>query len=919
MLRVQYLSQQDPQSDRGYAMVIVSIISLFMFSMLAAAMTITNLTKSSTNAYIDGNNTFYAAESGLNQRASQTRDKFVNYSTPASNGGTAPTQISQCFSIPTNQTPTTNDFECRNYPYLYKNQAAKVNDSSGNTVLNDSAVNSNNVTYTAYTFVTDVTVCADGTQNRPCAPAKTTLTTGPYTGLNAQEYKFTVSSTAANSSLNNTAGAATAKTVLQMTYTNQVIPLFQFGAFYAGDLDYNPTPVATFSGRIHSNSNIYLTSGSTLTIDGTITSASNIYTGNSTIGGIAAGGQVLITTSPGVTTPLLPNNATTTETLVTPLTPYNRKVLDRTSGINALTLPAAGFLTKVDADQSDGIGQYYGKADLRLEMFPDRSVPFSLQVIASNTGTAASAGQCTATPFATTTGTVTTATVSTGRNDYSTARCTALKEGQLRSLMQPVLVRPRSNLEYTTFCLAPTAGTQPKTTAPAAAVGITNTDLVVKERILDALSLTLASETTPVLYSSLTTANSLSASAKLRFAALLAKIPTLTDGDIITLQGAVPADIAALSSTTTNSNAVGSRGGCFRPAPIQALFNPSGFGTVAALTANTPTNFNNRREGRYIRMLQTNIESLTLWNRDGLFTQGTGATATQTFDNNSTTADAITPANLAAGFTIDAAKAWTERGLSSGNDVLFVKDTARTLESDGVTAISAQSYRGMGLAAIDRTEGGLVLHATIDKAIYTYTAFQSPYGFAFNDGMNLPAPLTVATDQALYPQGDWNTFDKQPASLLADTITILSNNCMATTDTAASGSDPAYLSSQLNCGKLTGIRAATPTTINAAFLARTQASSRVAPIGYGGGLNNYMGILESWAGIAMTYRGSFVSLGDRQEVNGAYIPGGSGATVYGNPPIRNWAYETNFDTFSKLPPLSPRVINLKQDVFKRNY
>jgi hypothetical protein len=913
MLRAQHLARQDARSDRGSAMLIASIVTILLFSMLGAFMTMTNLNKSATNAYIDGNNTFYAAESGLNRRASQVRDKFVGYATPSLGSTTAVaiTNMSSCFPVSTTTSVTSNDFECRNYPFRYNNNAETATDRDGNIVLSDVDNNSNSVNYTAYTFASDITKCADGTTNRPCVPARTTLTTGPYTGLNAQEYKYTVYATAAKANLNNTAQLASARTVLEMSFTNQVIPIFQFGAFYAGDLEYNPSPVATFNGRIHSNSKIYLTSGSTLTIDGTITSADKIYTGNSNLpAGYAAGGQVLITKSPGVTTPLLPDNASYTATQVTPLTPYNNKVQDRTSGIRALTLPPAGFLTKTDASQSDGIGEYYGKADLRLEMFPNRSVPFGLQVIASNTGTAAGAGQCTATPFATTTGTVTTATVSTGRNDYSTAKCTALNEGQLRSLMQPILVRPTTNLEYTTFCTNTGAGTQPKTLA---AVAITNTDLVVKERILDALSLTLAAQTTPVLYSSLTTSNSLSASAKAQFGALLAKIPTLSAGDISTLQGAAPAAIAALASTTTNANTT--KGGCFRPAPIQALFDPGNFGTAAALGANTPTNFNNRREGRYIRMLQTNIESLTLWNRDGLFTQGTGATATQTFDNDLTTADAIASNNLAAGFTIDATtKAWSERGISSGNNVLFVKDIARTLEADGTTAIPAQSYRGMGLAAIDRTEGGLVLHATIDKTTYTYTALQSRYGFAFNDGMNLPAPLTIATDQPLYSQGDWNIFDKQPASLLADAITVLSNSCLATADTAASASDPKRLSGQLNCGKLTGLNAATATTINAAFLARTSVSGG----SYGGGLNNYMTVLESWSGINMTYRGSFVSLGTPQETNGVYVTGG-GTNPYGNPPNRIWAYETDFDTFSKLPPLSPRIINLKQDVFKRNY
>ncbi len=901
MLRAQQIATKADRSEDGYAMVIVSILSIFLLSLLGAYLTMSNLSKSATNAYVDGNNTFYAAESGLNQRAEQIRQKFVGYSTPARNGATVPTSISDCFSVPTPTTTTSNDFECRNFSFRYNNNIATATNGAGATVLSSQNNNQNSINYTTFTYAIDATACADGTQNRPCAPQRITLQSGPFTGLNAQEYKYTVYSTAAKSSASAPIQSGEAKVVLQMSFTNQVIPIFQFGAFYARDLEFNPSPPSTFNGRIHSNGNIYLTAGdgNTLTIDGLITSANNIYTGNpALLDTYSATGQVLITTSPGVTTQLLPANPTPTTTQqVTNLTPYNNRVLDRTSGVRVLTLPPAGFLTKVDASQPNSIGEYYGKADLRLEMFPNRSVPFNFQSIASGTGTP---GGCTTDPF--------TVTVSTGRNNYSTARCTNFSEGQLRSLMQPILVRPRNDDEYNAFCLNVANATRPQT---ASKIAIANTDLVVGERILDALALTLAAQTTPVAYSTLQTSNSLSPAAQAQFAALLANIPTLSAADITTLQGAAPAAIAALPSTTTNATTI--KGGCFRPAPIQALFNPTNFGSAAALTANTATSFNDRREGRYIRMLQSNIASLTLWNRDGVFTQGV-------FDGDLATADAIAPTALDAKFTIDATtKSWAQNVASSGDNLLFVKDIARTVEADGTTPIPANSFRSMGLAAVDRTEGGLVFHATIDKTTYAYNARQSPYGFAFNDGHNLPAPLTVATDQALYAQGDWNNNDKQPASLLSDTLTVLSNSCLATSDTAADANNPAYVSGQLNCGKLAGFDPATVTTVNAAFLSRTDDSIDTGTTYYSGGLNNYMRMLEGWTNIAFNYRGSFVSLGAPQEVSGEYRACGGSAATYYCPPNRNWTYETDFDTFSKLPPLSPRIINLRQDVFKRNY
>ena len=90
ILRAQQLARHDARSDRGYAMLMTSMISLAMLSMLAAYITMTNLSKSSTNAYVDGTNTFYAAESGLNKRTQEFREKFANYSTPS---GTVPASV----------------------------------------------------------------------------------------------------------------------------------------------------------------------------------------------------------------------------------------------------------------------------------------------------------------------------------------------------------------------------------------------------------------------------------------------------------------------------------------------------------------------------------------------------------------------------------------------------------------------------------------------------------------------------------------------------------------------------------------------------------------------------------------------------------------------------------------------------------
>ncbi len=952
MLRAQQLARQDVKADRGYAMMMTSIVTIMLFSLMGAFLTMTNIAKSSTDAYIDGNNTFYAAESGLNRRANELRQRFENYNSPSDGATTAeertqadrvPTKMKPCYSkdviSPTNPA-TSNDFECRNYPYKYSNRFGSSVDKNGAIVLNENQDNNSAaIEYKAYTFVRDNTNY--DTASTP-APIPIVIPIGPYIGLNAQEYRYTVNSTAAKPNPNILNGkveeSGDNKTVLQMDFRSRSIPLFQFGAFYNGDLELNPSPQMDFNGRMHSNGNMYLTGGNrtTLRIDGNIT----VYQGQGTLAdptneinignpplpsGYSAGGVVQIQKTPGAgfATPAalatianLPTNGSPLSTAVpiADFTPYNGRIQ---KVANRLTPPPPGFLGKLDANLRTG--EYYGKADLRLEMFPDRAVPFTLQVLASNTGTP---GGCGTGVFA--------GNVIDRRADYSSLKCTNLTKGQLRSLMQPVLVRPRSDAEYRRFC-------PNSVTTPATPPAISTTDLTVRERILDALYFTLVAQIGAVPYSSTTNAATGKMSAFTpasdQFRGMLTNIQNaspgqLTTDDINRLSDSTPAQIAALSSTITSANPT--PGSCFMAAPIQALFTP---GANAATTSS----FFDGRESRPIQMLQTNIESLTVWNRDGLFVP------VGLFDESSTINDTPLPAATLAGqFSIDGSLNWTGRINSSGDNLLFTKITApvtnrvdNVCDADGRncapqnTPLPPSSFRRLGLAAQDLTEGGLVIHATIDKSAYPYPARQSPYGFAFNGGANLPAPLTIATDQAVYSQGDWNISladqptsqgaDKQPASFLSDTITVLSNNCLATVGQPNVG--------KLNCGIQTGTAIgvapndAATTTINAAFLGRTDVST-TAPEYFSGGLNNYMRLLEDWnvrGSKTLNYSGSFISLGAPLEVSGAYrgCVAASPTTNYACPPTRNWQYDTSFNAFVGLPPLPPRVIELQQDSFKR--
>ena len=122
--------------------------------------------------------------------------------------------------------------------------------------------------------------------------------------------------------------------------------------------------------------------------------------------------------------------------------------------------------------------------------------------------------------------------------------------------------------------------------------------------------------------------------------------------------------------------------------------------------------------------------------------------------------------------------------------------------------------------------------------------------------------------------------------MIADSINILSGNW-----------------SDGNGNKSLSSRAATDTTVNAAFLAG------IVPSGggyYSGGIENFPRFLEDWSGHKFTYNGSMVVMFPSQLATGPWKGTGTLYNIY-NPPTRNWNFDLNFNDPTKLPPLAPAV------------
>jgi hypothetical protein len=174
------------------------------------------------------------------------------------------------------------------------------------------------------------------------------------------------------------------------------------------------------------------------------------------------------------------------------------------------------------------------------------------------------------------------------------------------------------------------------------------------------------------------------------------------------------------------------------------------------------------------------------------------------------------------------------------------------------------------------------------------------------------AGLTVASAQPIYTLGNYNvtnngavsftlgsttTGGAVPASLIADALTVLSQNW-----------SDSYSLSHTGDTTPTG-RPAVNTTINIATLEGiVQSVTANGNKQYSGGVENFLRMLEDWQPSSpgqqsLTYNGSIVVLFPSQYATNYWI----GPGTYYNPPNRQWGFDMNFlNGQNAQPPLSPQ-------------
>jgi hypothetical protein len=761
-----FLNLRSKQSNEGgYIIVIVAGLIVAMSTMLLTGELVSRVDNNSTKSSSNSTAGFYAAEAGLNLRAKEIKAKFVGYELPK---GTSPVSSTDCSG-------GGGDFACNDnlkvQDYLYPNDSSKR--------------------IQVRTYVVDQNV--PYVNNLP-NPKSSTLSSGTYEGLNAQEFIYDVTSVA----FDRITGQPTAS--LGIRFKSQLIPIFQFAAFYGGvqtttkpaqDLDYSIPPDMTMNGPIHSNGSIYLNaaSSSTLQINGNLTMSKNLYRGQRLTS--SCSGTVKIYTSS-----LACSGSGTSQ--------YSQATLDQTWTSKQIRTNLKDLASPpVSTFNSDSTGFYWNSAQLRVVLNLDsNNNPVGIQVQTPSGGVDTSA-----------------------TNNLLGATCAPTS----------TTLKTAASLGTTALSVNPNSwsGVTPLQIEPA---GTTN-------------------------YNS--------------------NLEIDNDANVVN---------APTSGTLTLSKQLGT-------APLAGA-------VVRKATVWTSNTFWNYREknvpgtpasndAKQIRMLNVDVKALM-----------TCANQIMGGKNINDT----TNGGLVWYFTVKGPTATTNSstyGIRLYNGAILASNNSGDPVVKGLSVVSDQPIYVLG-----------DYNCEWDERIKSGT---TPYGCSTNPAyVSSPPPLPTGT---MAPFKNPNAiYNKKPAAIMADSINVLSNSWPL---------DDAYSVAYSGGGQPTTIptgatyalpqtpvlwsnRKASDTTVNAAFLAGIDPS--------GGGLNNYPRFLEDWTSRTLTYRGSMVSLGEPQRVSGPFCgsAGAAGCNIYAAP-FRNWDYDTDFNNAGLLPPLTPRVVNLQQERFTRDY
>ncbi len=236
--------------DSGIALLTTLLLMMLMSSLLVGFILLITSGQKLSGVNNDYSRAFYASEAGMEKITADLGTLFdTNYSPSAA-------QINAIASVP---------------PVIPGIAYTQYNGASGYQINYNTDANGN-----------------------PLATV-TSIQSGAYQGMTALATQYTLLVTARTLSNN--------EVKLQRTTQTVGIPMFQFGIFSDTDLSFFPGPDFNFGGRTHTNGNLFLAAGGTLTLADRVTAVKNVVRTNLSNGYPTTtgsyGGTVDITTSPG--------------------------------------------------------------------------------------------------------------------------------------------------------------------------------------------------------------------------------------------------------------------------------------------------------------------------------------------------------------------------------------------------------------------------------------------------------------------------------------------------------------------------------------------------------------------------------------------------------------------------------------------
>jgi hypothetical protein len=254
----------------------------------------------------------------------------------------------------------------------------------------------------------------------------------------------------------------------------------------------------------------------------------------------------------------------------------------------------------------------------------------------------------------------------------------------------------------------------------------------------------------------------------------------------------------------------------------------------------------------------------------------------------------------------------------------YPTSTSSTTLTQFMSHLTSSGFPATGpLTRITATEGlkNPVLYFRHALRLVNGAAGHLPPAAAATCTVGATGGFTVAAENPVYVQGDYNASVANgftdtasachvPAAVIGDAVTLLSN---AWTPGAQSGDGdytsfvyPTTVSNRT--GSTTYYRVAVMSGKNLSFPLPTFTSPQSPPNDFGtdGGTHNFLRYLENWHGQVLNYRGSLASFYISVQATGVYK---CCNTVY-SPPTRAYAFDTDFQSISKLPPGTPRFTDV---------